>query len=133
MIHENSFFFSKPGKRARQLFRSTHVRLPALPQVEGEIVEDVLGELVLELRVESQHLDQPRDVHALEVAVGEGADIAAGLDDDLWQTPGTGGGRLVRGAQVFRDVAADEVTLAYKKGHVIANAVTLNYLIFNRG
>ena len=72
-----SVFFSKPGKRARQLFRRTYVRLPALPQVEGEVVEDVFGELVLELRVESQDLDQPRDVHALEVAIGEGADVAA--------------------------------------------------------
>ena len=47
----------------------THVGLPSLPQIEGEVVEDVLGKLVLKLGVEPQHFNQTRNMQALEVTV----------------------------------------------------------------
>ncbi len=67
----------------------THVCLPPFPEVECEVVQDVLRELLLELRVQPDDLYEAGDVEALEVAVGEGAHVAARLDKDAL----CGGGR----------------------------------------
>ena len=57
------------------------VLLKALPQVVGQVVLDVIGELIPELGVESEHLQQLGHVDKLEEAVGEGPDIGTGLDN----------------------------------------------------
>ena len=57
------------------------VLLKALPQVVGQVVLDVIGELVPELGVEPEHLQQLGHVDTLEEAVGEGPDIGTGLDN----------------------------------------------------
>ena len=57
------------------------VLLEALPQVVGQVVLDVIGELVPELGVEPEDLEQVRHVDTLEEAVGQGPDISAGLDN----------------------------------------------------
>ena len=62
------------------------ILLEALSQVEGEIVLDIVGELLPELGVELEDLEEVGDVETLEEAVGERTDICAGLDN----TGGTG-------------------------------------------
>ena len=76
------------------------VLLEALPQVVGQVVLDVIGELVPELGVEPQHLEQVGHVDALEEAVGEGSDICTRLGD-------IGG---FRDGQ--RDVAPNQISLS---------------------
>ena len=44
-----------------------NLRVVALPQVVGEVVLDVLGELLEEVGVEPQHLCQTRDVKHLKM------------------------------------------------------------------
>ena len=44
---------------------------------------DVVGELVLVLRVEAQHVDEARHVDALEVTVSQSLHVTAGLDDHV--------------------------------------------------
>ena len=44
-----------------------NLRVVALPQVVGEVVLDVLGELLEEVGVEPQHLCQTRDVQHLKM------------------------------------------------------------------
>ena len=44
-----------------------NLRVVALPQVVGEVVLDVLGELLEEVGVEPQHLCQTRDVEHLKM------------------------------------------------------------------
>ena len=46
-----------------------NLRVVALPQVVGEVVLDVLGELLQEVGVEAQHLCQTRDVEHLEMII----------------------------------------------------------------
>lgn len=90
-----------------QITGSTHVSLPPLPQVEGEVVQDVLGELVLELWVQPEHVDQPGNVETFQVAVSEGTNVARRLDDDLGNDAVGHWNALLAGAQVLGDVAAD--------------------------
>lgn len=87
----------------------THISLPTLTEVESEVVKNVLGKLVLKLGIQPQHLDQTRNVKTFEVAVGQGPDIAAGLDNDLGNALTSA---LLGGGQVLGDVAADQVTFA---------------------
>ena len=63
-------------------------------------MSDVVAEVLLEVLVEFQHLHQPSDMQALEVAVGERADVAAGLDH-----------YVVAVLQMPLDVTADQVSL----------------------
>ena len=51
----------------RYLLEDNNLRVVALPQVVGEVVLDVLGELLQEVGVEAQHLCQTRDVEHLEM------------------------------------------------------------------
>ena len=44
-----------------------NLRVVALPQVVGEVMLDVLGELLEEVGVEPQHLCQTRDVEHLKM------------------------------------------------------------------
>ena len=74
--------------------------------------------LVSELRVEPEDVDEAGDVETLEITVGEGAHVAARLDD---QTGGGGVmvvllGVLLGQGQVLRDVAAHKVALAWYGG-----------------
>ena len=57
------------------------VLLETLPEVVGEIMLDVVSELLSEVSVESEDLEQVRDLDALEEAVGEGLHVGAALDD----------------------------------------------------
>lgn len=42
---------------------------------------NVFAELLLEVLVQLEHVDQARDVEALEIAVGEGTNITAWFND----------------------------------------------------
>ena len=57
------------------------VLLEPLPEVVGQIVLDVVSKLLSEVSVESEDLEQVRDLDALEEAVGEGLHVGAALDD----------------------------------------------------
>lgn len=56
------------------------MRLVALPQVVGEVLLDVLHKVVRVLGVQVQHLVQPLQVDALQVAVGQRFHVGVGLD-----------------------------------------------------
>ena len=69
------------GQSAAVLENLFIVLLKALPQVVGQVVLDVIGELIPELGVEPEHLQQLGHLDKLEEAVGEGPDIGTGLDN----------------------------------------------------
>jgi hypothetical protein len=99
--------------------RYPYLSLVSFPHVESQVVLDVVGELLLVLRVQSEDVDQSLHVDALQIAVGEGADVAARLDDDVVVGTHAGGfapGGPVGGVlQVQVDVAAHQVALACTK------------------
>ena len=53
--------------RQKDQIEENNLRVVALPQVVGEVVLDVLGELLEEVGVEEQHLCQTRDVEHLKI------------------------------------------------------------------
>lgn len=61
------------------------MRLVALPQVVGEVLLDVLHKVVRVLGVQVQHLVQPLQVDALQVAVGQRFHVGVGLDHAVVQ------------------------------------------------
>ena len=65
--------------------------------------------LVSELGVESEDVDESRNVETLEITVGERAHVAARLDDEAVLAGVVG---VLGGRQVLRNVAANEVALA---------------------
>lgn len=69
---------------------------------------DVSGELLLVLRIQTEHLNEPLDVNTLEVAVGERLHITARLDHHFTDP-------VVRSTQVLRDVTSDEVSFPFTK------------------
>ena len=80
------------------------VLLETLPEVVGQIVLDVVSELLSEVSVESEDLEQVRDLDALEEAVGEGLHVGAALDD--------GGGAGGDG-----NITANQVTFTQQRHH----------------
>ena len=53
----------------------------SFPQVVREVMLDVVGELLLVLRVEFEHFDDAENVYAFQVAVCKGLDVTRRLDD----------------------------------------------------
>ena len=80
------------------------VLLETLPEVVGEIMLDVVSELLPEVRVEPEDLEQVGHLDALEEAVGQRLHVRAALDD--------GGGAGGDG-----NVAANQVTLPEQGDH----------------
>lgn len=70
---------SLAAESASTLRQWTHVRLLSLPQVVSEVLLDVLDEVVWVLGVEVQHLVQPPQVDALQVAVGQSFHVRIGF------------------------------------------------------
>ena len=70
--------------------------------------------LVSELGVESEDVDESRNVETLEITVGERAHVAARLDDE--RVVAAADALLLGRGQVLRDVAPDQVSLALKMG-----------------
>ena len=68
--------------------------------------------LVSELGVESEDVDESRNVETLEITVGERAHVAARLDDE--RVVAAADALLLGRGQVLRDVAPDQVSLALK-------------------
>ena len=66
--------------------------------------------LVSELGVESEDVDESRNVETLEITVGERAHVAARLDDE--RVVAAAEALLLGRGQVLRDVAPDQVSLA---------------------
>ena len=84
-------------------------------------MKNILGELILELRVKSEHFNEARNVQTFEITVSESADVAAGLDDDHVAGGvgrGAHGGVFTR-SQMLGNVAADQIAFACNNNNTL--------------
>lgn len=66
---------------------ATHLAVVALPQVVGKVVLDVVGKLLLILKVQFEDFQEPRNEDALEVAICESLHITRRFDYSIGSAP----------------------------------------------
>lgn len=101
--------------------RFNYFGLVSFAYVVGQVVLDIVGELLLVFGVQPQHFHQAQHVNAFQVAVRQGFDVATGLDHGVAARPAHGVDAAGRGARVARpaarsqpraDVAPDQIAFA---------------------
>lgn len=100
--------------------RFNYFGLVSFTYVVRQVMLNVVGELLLVLRVESQYFHQALYINALEVTVSQSFNVATGLDHRVTSRAADGGPATRDGARVTRPTALAPQPHAYVTSDQIA-------------